>query len=96
MADEEKLYQAYYASERHWTGGKEIKELHKITSMSKKDVKSWLAKQALWHVYTPSPKEIHHRHYNVTKPSEQHQFDLLYMPSNLFEGITYNVYLNRN
>ena len=40
MADEEKLYQAYYASERHWTGGKEIKELHKITSMSKKDVKS--------------------------------------------------------
>ena len=46
--DEEKLYQAYYEPDCLWTGGKAIKELHKITSMSKKDVKSWLAKQALW------------------------------------------------
>ena len=36
MTDEEKLYQAYYGSDRLWTGGKTIKELHKITSMSKK------------------------------------------------------------
>ena len=28
--DEEKLYQAYYQSDRLWTGGKAIKELHKI------------------------------------------------------------------
>ena len=46
MTDEEKLYQAYYQSERLWTGGKAIKELHKITFMSKKDIKSWLIKQA--------------------------------------------------
>ena len=46
--DEEKLYQAYYEPDRLWTGGKAIKELHKITSMLKKDIKSWLAKQALW------------------------------------------------
>ena len=38
-----------------WTGGKAIKELHKITSMSKKDIKSWLAKQALWQVHIPPP-----------------------------------------
>ena len=44
MTDEEKLYQAYYEPDRLWTGGKTIKELHKITSMSKKDIKSWLAK----------------------------------------------------
>ena len=47
MTDEEKLYQAYYQPDRFWTGGKAIKELHKITSMSRKDIKSWLAKQAL-------------------------------------------------
>ena len=47
MTDEEKLYQAYYEPDRLCTGGKGIKELHKITSMSKKDIKSWLAKQAL-------------------------------------------------
>ena len=61
--------------------------------MSKKDIKSWLAKQALWPVHIPPPKEIHHPHYDVTKPNEQHQFDLLYMPHNLFEGNTYKYIL---
>ena len=93
MTDEEKLYQAYYEPDRLWTGGKAIKELHKITSMSKKDIKSWLAKQALWQVHIPPPKEIHHLHYDVTKPNEQHQFDLLYMPHNLFEENTYKYIL---
>ena len=89
MTDEEKLYQTYYEPDRLWTGGKVIKELHKITSMSKRCIKSWLAKQALWQVHIPPPKEIYHPHYDVTKPNEQHQFDLLYIPHNLFEGNTY-------
>ena len=61
--------------------------------MSKKDIKSWLAKQALWQVHIPPPKEIHHPHYDVTKPNEQHQFDLLYRSYNLFEGNTYKYIL---
>ena len=93
MTDEEKLYQAYYQPERLWTGGKAIKELHKITFMSKKDIKSWLTKQALWQVHISPPKEINHPHYDVTKPNEQHQFDLLYMPHNLFERNTYKYIL---
>ena len=36
MTDRKKLYQAYYEPDSLWTGGKAIKELHKITSMSKK------------------------------------------------------------
>ena len=91
--DKEKLYQTYYEPDCLWTGDKAIKELHKITSMLKKDIKSWLAKQALWQVHIPPPKEIHHPHYDVTKPNEQHQFDLLYMPHNLFEGNTYKYIL---
>ena len=93
MTDKEKLYQAYYQPDRLWTGGKAIKELHKITSMSRKDIRSWLAKQALWQVHIPPPKEINHPHYDVTKPNEQHQFDLLYMPYNVFEGNTYKYIL---
>ena len=93
MTDEEKLYQAYYQPDRLWTGNKAIKELHKITSMSKKDIKSWLAKQALWQVHIPPPKEINHPHYDVTKPNEQHQIDLLYMPHNVFEGNMYKYIL---
>ena len=93
MTDKEKLYQAYYQPDRLWTGGRAIKELHKITSMLRKDIRSWLAKQALWQVHIPPPKEINHPHYDVTKPNEQHQFDILYMPHNLFEGNTYKYIL---
>ena len=89
----DKLHQEYYQSDHLWTGNKAIKELQKITSMSKKDIKSWLAKQAVWKVYIPSPKEIHHPNYDVTKPNEQHQFNLLYMPHNFFEGNTYKYIL---
>ena len=87
--DEEKLYQAYYGPERLWAGGKTIKKVHKITSVSKKDIKSWLSKQAFRKVHIPPPKEIQHPHYDVTKPNEQHQFHLLYMPHNIFQGNTY-------
>ena len=89
MTDEEKLYQAYYQADRLWTGNKAIKEVHKITCMSKKDIKSCVAKQALWQDYIPPRKEINHIHYDVTKPNEQHHFDLLYMPHDLLEGNTY-------
>ena len=76
-----------------WAGGNAMKGLHKITSMPKKDIKSWLSKQSLWQVHIPPPKEIHHPHYDVTRPNEQHQFDLLYMPHNFFEGSTYKYIL---
>ena len=61
--------------------------------MSRKDIRSWLLKQALWQVHIPVPKEIHQPHYDVTKPNEQHQFDLLYMSHNVFEGNTYKYIL---
>ena len=62
MTDEEKLSQAYYQPDRHWTGNNAIKELHKTRSMSKKDIKSWLTRLALLQVHTPLPKETHHPH----------------------------------
>ena len=37
---EEKLYQVHYQADRLWTGGNAIKELHKITSVSKEDISS--------------------------------------------------------
>ena len=36
---------------------------------------------------------MNHPYYDVTKPNEWHQFDLLYMPHNLFEGNTYKYIL---
>ena len=62
MRDEEKLYQAYYQLDRLWTGGKAIKELYKVTSTSKTDLKSILPKRAIWQVHippTPPPPPTH-------------------------------------
>ena len=52
-----------------------------------------VSKTSPWQVHVPPPKEIHHPHYDVTRPNEQHQFDLLYMPHNIFEGNTYKYIL---
>ena len=56
-------------------------------------MKPWFAKQALWQVHVAPPKEINHPHYDVTKPNEQHQFDLLYVPCNISEGNKYKYIL---
>ena len=92
--NEQKLYEAYYEPDHLLTCNKAIKELHKMTSMSKKDIKSWLAKQALWQVHIPPPKKINHPHCDVIKPNEQRQFDLVHMPYNFFEGNMYRYLLS--
>ena len=42
----------------------------------------------MWQVHKPLPKEINRPHYDVTRPNKQQQFDLLYLPYNVFEGNT--------
>ena len=79
------------------SGCKTIKELDKIKSISIKLAKSCqnLAKQAICQVHIASPKAKNHPHYDVTKPSNQHQFDLFYVSRNAFEGNTYKSILTR-
>ena len=64
-------------------------------SIPRKDGRSWLSKSALWEVDIPPPKEINYLHYDVEKPNEQHQFDLLYLSHTVFEGNTYRNILTR-
>ena len=52
-----------------------------------------VSEETLWQVYIPPPNEINHPQYDVTKSKEQHPFDLLYMPHNVFEGNTYKYIL---
>ena len=88
--EDKKQKEACYQPDHLWTHSKEIKELHKITSMPKKDVWSWLAKQALWQVYISLLKEKNHP---CDKNNEQHKFDLLYVPHNVFKRKIYKYIL---
>ena len=45
-----KLNEVDYQPVHLWTDGKAIKDLHKITSLLKKDARLWLTKQGLWQV----------------------------------------------
>ena len=76
-----KLSKVFYQSQNLWVASKAIRELHKATGISRADIKSLLARQALWQVYSSHPKEINQPHYEVTKLKEQHQYDLLYIPN---------------
>ena len=90
---DENFAEVYYKPEHLWTGNKAIRKLHKETGSSKKDTKSWLAKQAFCQVHIPSPKSINHPHYEITKPNEMHQFDVLYVPSDVVYGTEYKYIL---
>ena len=70
-----------------------MRELHKVTSISQKDVKPWLPKQALWQVHIPQPQEKNHPYCDMPKPNEQHQFDILYVHHSVFEANTYKYIL---
>ena len=90
---ENKLSKVFYQPQNLWVASKANRELHKATGISRADIKSWLARQPLWQVYSSHPKEINQPHYEVTKLSEQHQFDLLHMPENTIEENKYNYIL---
>ena len=46
-----KLKEAYHERDHLWIGGEAVRELHKTTSIAKRDVKSGLRKQEFCKVY---------------------------------------------
>ena len=87
MTDE--LRKIYYQPENLWKGRKAITMLREATKLPLKQVKAWLAKQALWQVYIPPPKRIDHPHYFVAEVNKMHQADLLYLPHDKVYQNTY-------
>ena len=68
---------------------KTIRNLHKPKSILRKNVKLWLVKQTLWKVLMQLIKVTKYLHYEKTKPKQQHKFDLLYVPCNVYERNIY-------
>ena len=48
--------------------------LREATKLPLKQVKAWLAKQALWQVHIPPQKQIDHPHYYVTEVNQMHLY----------------------
>ena len=48
-----------------WRGSRAIGKLHKLTGKPRKEVKEWLAKQALWQVHILVPKQVDRPHFTV-------------------------------
>ena len=90
---EEQLSEMYYQPNNLWRSLRAIGKLHKLTGIPYKRVKEWLAKQALWQVHIPVPKQVDQPHFAVQIPNQQHQFDVLYMPHDKFQGSTYKYLL---
>ena len=89
----EELSNAYYKPNNLWRGSRAIGKLHKITGITHKAIRSWLAKQALWQVHLPVPKQVDWPHFTVKVLNQQHQFDVLYMPHDKFQGSLYKYIL---
>ena len=49
---------------------------------------SWLRKHALLEFRLPSSKKMKYSHYDMAKPNKQHQYDMLYVSHNSFQGNT--------
>ena len=83
----------YYQPNHLWKGQKAVKKLAEYSKEKPKTVKKWLSRQAFWQVYLPAPKRVARPHYQVTIPTEMHQFDLLYMLSDTLYGNKYKYIL---
>ena len=90
-----KMDKIYYQPNHLWKGQKAIKKLKEPSKENPKVVKQWLSQQAFWKVHLPPRKCIDRPHYQVMIPNEMHQFDLLYMPSDMLYGNQYKYILSR-
>jgi len=86
---DKKLTKIYYSAVGYWKGYDAINKLADAASVDKNIVKNWLEKQALWQIYLSPPKYIPRPHWNISKPNEIHQADLLFLPHDTVKRKTY-------
>ena len=89
-----KLQSIYYQLSQLWKGQKAVKKLRELSKEKPAVIKQWLSRQAFWQVHSPPLKHVDRPHYEVTIPNQMHQFDLLYMPSDMLYGNKYKYILS--
>jgi len=85
------LQKLYYRTEGLYQNIKGLWDACKKASYSFPftDVKKWLDRQAMYHIFRPSPKHIPYASYSkITKPNTVHQCDLIEIP---YEDVNTNL-----
>ena len=76
---ERKLASIYYSPQGYWKGLAAIKNLSATAKVTEQQAKDWLKKQTIWKISACS-KHIPRRKFDVSKPNEARQADLLFLP----------------
>ena len=79
----------YYSPKGYWKGVSAINKLASAAKVSPKEAKDWLKKQAIWQIYLPAPRYIPRQKFDISKPNETHQADLLFLPHDKVRRKTY-------
>ena len=79
----------YYSPKGYWKGVSAINKLAEAAKVSPKEAKDWLKKQAIWQIYLPAPRYIPRQKFDISKPNETHQADLLFLPHDKVRRKTY-------
>ena len=83
------LRKIYYSPKGYWKGYSAVSKLSSLAKVSEAEARDWLERQALWQIYLPPPKYVPRPHWNVDKPNEIHQADLLFLPHDRLGRKTY-------
>ena len=75
-----KLAKIYYSPQGYWKGTSAVKKLAEAANVPEDAAKKWLIKQALWHIFLPTPHHVPRPKFDVATPSSVHQADLLFLP----------------
>jgi transposase InsO family protein len=79
----------YYSPNALYRGLIAADKLADATGSTKSDAKAWLERQVFYQIHLPKPRQITRGNFNVTKPNEVHQADILYLPHDKFKRKTY-------
>jgi hypothetical protein len=79
----------YYSADGYWKGYSAVSKLSNAANVSEDTARKWLEKQAIWQIYLQPPDYVPRPHWDISKPNEIHQADLLFLPHDTVKRKTY-------
>ena len=79
----------YYSPKGYWKGLAAVDKLAAAAKVTRPEAKDWLKKQAVWQIYLPPPKYVPRQKFDISRPNEAHQADLLFLPYDRVRRKTY-------